>query len=310
MKNVLVSNIMMLKEKDRFDKSIRDLGYTPIWANPDQFLSEKECLDSVGQIDGWLAGDDRITEAVLEAALPRLKVIAKWGTGIDSIDLDAAKRLGIPVKNSPAAFANAVAEVALHFMISVSRKLVEIDRALREGQWPKPQGRELAGQTLGMIGFGAIGQRIGELATAFGMNVIYYDPVQNGPKRFFGKDAQPASLDEIATDSDVICLACAYTPQNHHIVGPEFLRKIRSSSFLVNVARGPLVDQEALVLALKEKRIAGAGLDVFEVEPLAKDDPLLGFDNVVLCSHNANNGRAAVEYVHENTLNNLKSILG
>ncbi|WP_298982866.1 phosphoglycerate dehydrogenase [uncultured Roseibium sp.] len=310
MKKVLVSNIMMLKEKDRFDKAIRDLEYDPVWAAPDQFLSEQECLDLVGEIDGWLAGDDRITASVLEAALPRLKVIAKWGTGIDSIDLEAAKRLGVEVKNSPAAFANAVAEVAIHYMLSLSRNLVEIDRAVRTGAWPKPQGIELTGRTLGMIGFGAIGQRIAELTTAFGMDVIFFDPFQKDAKQLLGKDAHPVSLDEIAERADIICLACSYNTDNHHIVNDEFLHKVRPSTMIVNVARGPLVDQAALVSALKGKRIAGAGLDVFETEPLDKNDALTTFENVVLGSHNANNGRAAVEYVHQNTLNNLHKVLG
>jgi len=310
MKKILVTNIMMLKEQDRFDKRIRQMGYKPVWAEPDQFLQEHECLGLVGEIDGWLAGDDRITEAVLKAALPRLKVIAKWGTGIDSIDLEAANRLGVEVKNSPAAFANAVAEVAIHYMLSLSRHLVEIDRAVRTGDWPKPQGLELSGRTLGMIGFGAIGHRIAELATAFGMKVIFFDPFQNEAKQFFGKEAHPATLDQIAEQADIVCLACSYNAANHHIINEAFLRKMRPSSYLVNVARGPLVDQDALVRALQEGRMAGAGLDVFETEPLAKDDPLLSFENVVLGSHNANNGRSAVEYVHENTLNNLQTVLG
>jgi D-3-phosphoglycerate dehydrogenase len=310
MKRVLVSNIMMLKEKDRFDKSIRDLAYEPVWVAPDQFLREDECMELVGEIDGWLAGDDRITEAVLQAASPRLKVIAKWGTGIDSIDLEAANRFGIEVKNSPAAFANAVAEVALHYMLSLSRHLVAIDRQIRAGDWPKPQGLELSGRTLGMIGFGAIGQRIAELATAFSMNVIFFDPYQGATKEFFGKVAHSTSLEQIAEQADIVCLACSYNAGNHHIVGEDFLRKVRPSMLLVNVARGPLVDQEALVRALEEKRIAGAGLDVFETEPLPKFDPLLKFENVVLGSHNANNGRSAVEFVHQNTLNNLHKTLG
>lgn len=310
MKTVLVSNVMMLKEKDRFDKSIRDFGYEPIWAPAEQFLSEEQCLSLVGDVDGWLAGDDRITEKVLKAGLPRLKVIAKWGTGIDSIDLEAAKRLGVSVKNSPAAFANAVAEVAIHYMLSLRRHLVAIDRAVRTGRWPKPQGLELSGATLGMIGFGAIGQRIAELATVFGMNVVFFDPYQSESKTVGGKQAQRVGLGAIATDSDIICLACSYNAENHHIVGEAFLKKMKQTAIIVNVARGPLIDQQALVSALRANRVAGAGLDVFEDEPLAADDALLAFDNVVLGSHNANNGRAAVEYVHANTLKNLRSVLG
>ncbi|WP_440408398.1 phosphoglycerate dehydrogenase [Neorhizobium petrolearium] len=310
MKKVLVSNIMMLKEKERFDKAIRDLGYEPIWATADQYLTEQQCISLVGEIDGWLAGDDRITEKVLLAALPRLKVIAKWGTGIDSIDLEAAKRLGIPVKNSPAAFANAVAEVALHYMLSLSRHLVTVDRTVRMGGWPKPQGRELFGLKLGMIGFGAIGQRIAELATAFGMEVIFFDPFIKNAKVFFERTAHPASLNMVAAESDIVCLASSYNKDNHHIVGRDFLGKVKPSAFLVNVARGPLVDQEALINALHENRLAGAGLDVFEIEPLPAGNPLLAMSNVVLGSHNANNGRSAVEFVHMNTLSNLQSVLG
>lgn len=309
-RRVLVSNIMMLKEKERFDRAIRERGYVPVWANAAQFLSESDCLDLVGDVDGWLAGDDRITRRVLEAALPRLKVIAKWGTGVDSIDLAAAKDLGVPVLNSPGAFANAVAEIALHSMLSLGRKLVMVDREVRKGNWPKPQGRELAGCTLGMIGFGAIGRRIAELGTCFGMNVLFSDPFVSTPVDLLGKAALPASLTEIAEKADYVCLACSYNAENHHVVDAAFLARMKPTAHVVNVARGPLIDEPALIRALQEGRIAGAGLDVFEQEPLASDNPLLGMDNVVLGSHNANNGRGAVEFVHENTLNNLSRILG
>jgi D-3-phosphoglycerate dehydrogenase len=301
---------MMLKERERFDREIRERGYEPVWADPEQFLSEAECLELVGEIDGWLAGDDRITRKVLESALPRLRVIAKWGTGIDSIDLKAAKDLGVPVLNSPGAFAHTVAEAAVHYMLSLGRFFVAVDRQMRAGQWPKPQGRELSGCTLGMIGFGAIGRRIGELGSAFGMNVLFYDPFVTAPVELFGRTAHPAGLDEIARRADHVCLACNYTPESRHLIGTEFIAKMQPSAFLINVARGPLVDEAALIAALQEGRIAGAGLDVFEQEPLAPDHPFLTMDNVVLGSHNANNGRGAVEYVHQNTLNNLSKVLG
>jgi len=307
---VLVSNIMMLKERERFDRAIRERGYEPVWATPEQFLSEAECLDLVGEIDGWLAGDDRITRVVLERALPRLRVIAKWGTGIDSIDLKAAADLGVPVLNSPGAFANAVAEAAIHAMLGLGRHFVSVDRRMRQGLWPKPQGRELTGCTLGMIGFGAIGRRIGELGSAFGMNVLFHDPFVTTPVELFGRTAHPATLDEIARSSDHVCLACNYTPESRHMIGTEFIAKMRPSAFLTNVARGPLVDEVALIAALREGRLAGAGLDVFENEPLAPDHPFLTMENVVLGSHNANNGHAAVEFVHENTLANLSKVLG
>ena len=298
---VLVSNVVMVNERARFDRVLREIGCEPVWA-PDltpygQFLSEAQCLSLVGDIDGWLAGDDRISRDVLQAALPRLKVIAKWGTGLDSIDCSAAADLGVPVLNSAGAFADAVAEVAIGLILNVTRHLAAIDREIRAGHWPKPQGVELRGSTLGMIGMGAIGSRIAELARAFGMNLIYHDP---------GVQGSIASL-ELAAKADIVCLACALTASNRHLVNAEFLGAMKPAAILINVARGPVVDEAALVAALAEGTIGGAGLDVFEEEPLTLHNPLRDFSNVVLSSHNANNGFRAVEAVHANTLNNLKS---
>lgn len=310
MKRILISNIMMIKEKNRFDDEVRQMGYEPVWAAPGQFLDERECLDLVGRIDGWLSGDDRITRRVLEKALPRLKVVSKWGTGIDSIDLAAAKDLGVPVFNSPGAFSVAVAEVALFFMLALSRRLVEVDRGVRKGDWPKPQGVELKGSRIGVIGFGAIGRRIGELASAFGVEVYFFDPMIKDAVDIGGKTGLPVSLETLAACSDFVVLACNYTPENRHMIGKAFMDKMKPGAFLVNVARGPLVDEWALVRALETGQIAGAGLDVFEEEPLSADSPLKRMDTVVLGSHNANNAKGAVERVHRNTLDNLKAILG
>lgn len=292
---ILVSNVMMLKEKERFDAELRKSGFEPVWADVSQFLSEEACLEAVGEIDGWLAGDDRITERVLEAALPRLKVIAKWGTGIDSIDKAAADRLGVPVLNAPGAFADAVAEVAIGLILMVTRHLGVIDREIRQGRWPKPQGRELKDATLGMIGYGAIGRRIAELGAAFGMQVRFHDPFVTG--------SEP--VETVAEAADVLCLACALTPQNHHLVDAALIARMKEGAIIANVARGQIVDTEALLAALESGHLGGAALDVFEDEPLPADHPLTRLDNVVLSSHNANNGRGAVEAVHATTLANL-----
>jgi D-3-phosphoglycerate dehydrogenase / 2-oxoglutarate reductase len=301
--HVLVSNIMMLKERDRFDAALRALGYVPVWA-PDhvsysQFMDENQCMSFAGKIDGWLAGDDRITRQVLAACQPRLKGIAKWGTGLDSIDRAAAADMGIPVLNSPGAFADAVAEVAIGLLLMLTRHLGAIDRAIRSGGWPKPRGTELRGATLGMIGLGAIGGRIAELGRAFGMQVIHHDPFVAG---------SVAPLD-LAAKADVVCLACALTPENHHIVNAGFLAAMKSGGIVVNVARGPLVDEAALITALQTGQIAGAALDVFEDEPVTTANPLTAMDNVILSSHNANNGLRAVEAVHANTMKNIAFIL-
>jgi D-3-phosphoglycerate dehydrogenase len=304
---VLVSNIMMLKERPRFEAAIAEKGWEPVFADVDQFLSEEQCLATAGQYDAWLAGDDRVTRRVIEACLPRLKGIAKWGTGLDSIDLVAARELGLPVHNSPAAFSEAVAEVALGYMLMLTRNLLAVDQGVRSGEWPKPCGLGLYGRICGVIGFGAIGQGIGRRAIGFGMKVIAHDPplAANGGVTGF----EFADLDTLLATSDVVCLACNLTPDNKHLINAARLRRMKKDAIVVNVARGPLVDEAALIDALRDGRIAGAGLDVFEVEPLPMQSPLRKLPNVVLGSHNANNLLSAVEHVHTNTMNNLAKIL-
>jgi D-3-phosphoglycerate dehydrogenase len=312
-KQVLVSNLMMLKERSRFQAEIAAKGWMPVFANVDQFLSEEQCLTYAGQFDAWLAGDDRITRNVLSAFLPRLKGIAKWGTGVDSIDLAAARELQVPVLNTPGAFSEAVSEVALGYMLMLTRHLLEVDRAVRSGDWPKPCGLGLYGRVCGLIGFGAIGQGIARRAKGCGMSILAYDPplragggVKDGPLA----ETEFVDLDRLVAESDVVCLACNLTPENRHIIAEKQLKAMKNDAILVNVGRGPLVDETALIAALTTGEIAGAGLDVFELEPLRAESPLRRLPHVVLGSHNANNLHSAVEYVHSNTMNNLAKILG
>ncbi len=300
---VLVSNIMMLNERERFEKILIDKGLTPVFPEVNQFLKEDELLDIVGDFEGWLAGDDQITEAVLQKALPKLKVISKWGTGTDSIDKEAAKRLGIPVYNSPGAFRDAVSEVAIAYMFALSRSVVSIDRAVRNGGWPKPVSIGLTDKKLGIIGFGAIGKGIAERAFGVKMQVDVCDPYYKADPEF--PTVNNKELEELAETSDYLCLACNLSADNKHMINADILKKMPSTSYLINVGRGPLVDEEALIAALANGEIAGAGLDVFEIEPLAQTSPLMKYDNVILGSHNANNTVMAVEYVHMNTLENL-----
>lgn len=304
---VLVTNMMMLKERPRFEAEIAARGWDGVFADVDQYLNEEQCLAFAGQFDGWLAGDDRITRRVMEAFLPRLKGIAKWGTGLDSIDLAAARDLRLPVMNTPSAFSAAVSEVALGYMLMLARHLGSVDRAVRAGRWPKPKGHGLYGRICGIVGYGAIGRGVGERARGCGMSVLAYDPPL--AEKGLIVEATPTDLDALIREADVVVLACNLTPENHHLMNAARIATMRSDAILVNVARGPLVDEAALADALTNGVIAGAGLDVFEVEPLPASSPLRGMDNVVLGSHNANNLHSAVEAVHENTLNNLASVL-
>lgn len=307
-KRILISNIMMLNERPRFEAEIRARGWEPMFPEVDQFLSEEACLSLAGQFDGWIAGDDRITRKVFEAHLPRLKGIAKWGTGLDSIDLAAAAEFGVPVKNSPAAFSEAVAEVAIGYMLMLTRSLLAIDQGVRAGQWPKPRGLGLFGRTLGLIGYGAIGQGIARRAQGCGMTVIAHDPPLAAARPDM-PNVTFKEIDVLMAKADVVVLACNLTSENNHIVNAERLALMKPEAIVVNVGRGPLVDEVALIAALEADQIAGAALDVFEEEPLPMTSSLRNLPNVVLGSHNANNLHSAVEHVHANTLANLAEIL-
>lgn len=302
---VLVSNIMMLNEQDRFDAILRDRGITPIWPEVNQFMDEAQCLEFAGEVDGWLAGDDQITETVLKAFLPRLKVISKWGTGIDSIDLKAAKDLGVPVCNSPGAFRDAVSEYAIGLLLAATRRLARTDRMIRQGKWPKGRFPGMTGKTMGVIGYGAIGQGVGQRARGLGMEVIANDPFMAETLDVAPDGAALVTFEALLEQADVICLCCNQTAENYHLINADTLACARDGVILCNVARGGLVDEAALIAALNSGKVAAAALDVFEAEPLPTDHPLLSFENVAVSSHNANSTVQAIEYVHANTLGNL-----
>jgi len=298
---VLVSNIMMLNERDRFDAELRARGVDPIWPEVSQFMDEAQCLSLAGSFDGWLAGDDKITEAVLTACLPRLKVISKWGTGIDSIDLDAAKRLGVQICNSPGAFRDAVSEYAIGLLLTATRRLALTDRTIRAGGWPKGRYPGMTGRTMGVIGYGAIGQGVGQRARGLGMQVIAHDPFMTKAP----DGTELVNFDGLLQGADVICLCCNQTPENYHLMNHAAFDKAREGVIIVNVARGGLIDETALLDGLNSGKVIAAALDVFESEPLPTSHQLLQFENVVVSSHNANSTIEAIEYVHGNTLENL-----
>jgi D-3-phosphoglycerate dehydrogenase / 2-oxoglutarate reductase len=305
---VLVSNIMMLAEKERFARVLESKGIKPIFPDVDQFLSEEQLLNLDYDFDGWLAGDDQITRKVLNKFLPRLKVISKWGTGLDSIDLDSAIDLGVPVYNSPGAFRDAVAEVGIGYALNLSRDIVITDKSVRSGLWPKHSSEGLVGKKLGVIGYGAIGRGVAERAIGMKMKVSYYDlfPVQvEGHLKSTVKE----DLEVLLSTSDFICLACNLTSDNRHLINKDTINTMKDGVFLINISRGPLVNLKDLIQALNSGKVAGAGLDVFEEEPLSSSD-LKTMDNVILGSHNANNLRSATEFVHTNTINNLMKGLG
>ena len=300
---VLILNPVMQRDLHLYQSQFDDAEVEVVCPPLKQFLTEEELMPFMGQVDGVIAGDDEFTRMVMQAGLPRLKVISKWGVGLDSIDLQAAEDLGIPVFNSPGAFSVAVAEVAVGYMLMLSRHLSVVDRSVRNGGWPKPEGGGLAGKTLGIVGLGAIGRAVADRARPFGMVVNAFDV--NSDKMDPPDSGAFLSFEALCQTSDFLCLCCNLTDQNHHLIDADSIALMERRPFVINVGRGPLIDEVALVEALMEKRIRGAALDVYEVEPLPESTPLKQLDSVILGSHNANNLASANQYVNENTVGNL-----
>ena len=274
------------------------------WPHLVQQLTESELLQIIGDFDGVIAGDDPFTARVLEKG-KRLKVIAKWGIGIDAIDLNVAKRLGIRVFNTPNVFADEVADVVMGYIILLARQLHRLDQSVRDGEWMKIQGISLQGKTLGVVGMGSIGQAVVRRAVAAGMSVVGND-IAPVPEPFVQEIGTIfVDLNRLLQISDFISLNCTLTPNNKHMLGPQEFRTMKDGVYIINTARGPLIDEDALVQALREGKVAGAALDVFEQEPLPLDSPLRQFDNCIFGTHNSSNTMEAVMRVNEITIRNL-----
>jgi D-3-phosphoglycerate dehydrogenase len=305
MTTVLITAPYMLPHLDRFRPTLEGYALELITPPVEERMEAADLLEYAGQFDGAICGDDRYTAEVLEACSPRLKVISKWGTGIDSIDKDACERLGIKLYNTPNAFSEPVADSILGYILAFARRGPWLDRAMKAGEWEKLPGRALNECTLGVIGVGNCGKAVLRRAAVFGMTLLGNDIVTIDPAFTAKHGVVMTMLDDLLARSDFVSLNCDLNPTSRHIINETSLAKMMPSAVLINAARGPLVDEPALVEALQTGRIAGAALDVFEEEPLPLDSPLLRMDNVLLAPHNANSSPAAWERVHENTIRNL-----
>lgn len=271
-----------------------------------QQLTEAELCDIIADFDGVIAGDDPFTAKVLETGRKgRLRALAKWGIGVDAIDLEAAKQLGILTSNTPDVFSDEVADVALGYLLLLARQLHRIDAAVRQGEWLKIQGTSLRGKVAGVIGVGSIGKAIARRLHVLGMELLGYDIRPVDPEFCQQTNLQQVELEQLFRQSDCILLACNLTPQNHHLINAKAFSLMKTGVWLVNVARGPLVEEVALLEALNTGKVTAAALDVFEAEPLNQTHPLTQFERVVLGSHNSSNTREAVLRVNQLAIDNL-----
>ena len=285
---------------------LREAG-CEIISNPyGRLLTEEEMSELIQDVDGVIVGLDPLNASVISKA-QRLKAISKYGVGVNNIDLDYASERGIIVANTPGANSLAVAELAIGLIFAVARRICTSDRNIRQGRWQQYPGLQIKGKTIGLIGTGQIGRHTGELARGLGMEVICYDlyPDEEWAESI---GAKYVALQEIITDSDFISIHIPLTDDTYHLISSSELDQMKPSAVIINTARGGIIDEEALYEALKDGEITGAGLDVFEAEPLT-DSKLLELDNVVLTSHIGAHTRESTENMGRLAAANLLAIL-
>lgn len=305
---VLVTCPPMLGMIEEFVPLAREQGIELVPAKVTQTLSEEELIATLPAYDGWIIGDDPATRRVFAAGKAgRLKAAVKWGIGVDNVDFAACEDLGIPVINTPQMFGGEVADVALAYVIGLARGLFVIDRDVRAGGWPKPAGISLAGKTVGLVGFGDIGQALAKRLLACEMRVVAYDPGVSGDAGLTG--VERAAWPERVSDADFLVFTCSLNAQNRRMLDATVLAGAKQGVHVVNVARGPLIDEFALVAALQSGRVAAAALDVFEVEPLQADSPLRTMPQCIFGSHNGSNTRDAVRRASHEAMDRLLGFL-
>jgi len=272
-------------------------------------LEEDDLIKYAHDVDGIIAGDDRVTEKVLNLT-PKLKVISKWGTGIDSLNKPLCDKRGVIIRNTPNAFTIPVSDTVLGYILNFSRNLSFMTEAMRQGEWKKIPGKALHESSLGVIGVGNVGESVLRKARAFGMT-LYATDIKKIPSDLVVELViKEVSLKELLNKSDFISINCDLNETSHHLINEKTLAMMKANAVVINTARGPIVHEEALVSALKQGKIGGAALDVFEEEPLPHSSPLLKMKNVMIAPHNSNSSPFAWEFIHTNTINNLMESLG
>jgi len=291
---VLITCPPMLKQIENFRNIFEQKGIEIITPDVVQVLSEDELIKIVPEVDGWIIGDDPATKKVFtEAKKGKLKAAVKWGVGVDNVDFNACKELDIPISNTPNMFGGEVADLAVGYLIGLARESFFIDREVRKGNWVKPPGISISGKTIGVIGLGDIGGQTVKRLTGFNVKILGYDPFINNLSDELD-NIHFSSLDDIFMQSDFIILTCALTESSRHLINAKSIEKMKYGVRLINVSRGPLINENDLIIGLLSGKVHSAALDVFEVEPLPINSELRKLDKCIFGTHNGSNTVEAV----------------
>lgn len=280
---VLVTPTSYAKNDPRLKSDLEALVGEVIYNPTGKPLASTDLVRLLPGVDGFIAGLDGIDRAALSAA-DRLKVIARYGVGVDNVDLAAAREKGIVVTFTPGANSVSVAELTVGLLLSLARRIPEAANAARKGEWPRLNGLTLEGKVVGLLGLGAIGKQVARRLSGFDCRVLAYDPVVDS--EFTARHAVSLlPLEEVLSQADFISLHMPLQPETRGLVNAEFIQKMKPGAYLINTARGELIDEAALAAAIKDKRVRGAALDVFSQEPPSPDNPLLSLPEVIVTPH-------------------------
>ncbi len=288
-------------------RPLRAAGAAVVTAPRPGPLPEAELVRCLEGFDAVIASSDPYTRAVLMAA-PRLKLIARWGVGIDSIDLKAASELGVAAANAPGTTTEAVADYTWAMLLAAARHLCPARELMASGGWGEFRGVEVWQKTLGIVGFGAIGRAVARRAAGFAMTVLAYDP-HLSPEAIRAAGAAPVALHELMAAADFVTLHAALMPETERLIDAAALAAMKPSAYLINAGRGRLLDEAALINTLREGRIAGAALDVYAEEPLPADHPLRRLPNCLALPHNAFNTVEAAAAVNRAVVENVLAVM-
>jgi D-3-phosphoglycerate dehydrogenase len=304
---VLITCPPMLRRVEEFRHIFTAKGLELVTPNIVQVSTEEELIEIVPTVDAWIIGDDPATRRVFEAGKAgKLKVAVKWGVGVDNVDFAACKDLGIPISNTPQMFGGEVADLGMAYLLGLARESYLIDREVRKGNWVKPSGISVAGKTIAVIGLGDIGRSIVKRLSGFDVIINAYDPFATSTAAEVGAHAI-LSFPERIEEADFIVLTCALTPISRHMINKDSIDLMKDGVRIVNVARGPLINENDLVAALQNGKVKSAALDVFEIEPLLVDNSLRQFDQCVFGTHNGSN---TIEGVHRASYKAIELLFG
>lgn len=306
---VLITCPPMLKRIEEFREVFSNKNIELVTPNVIQVLSEEELIELVPYVDAWIIGDDPATRKVFEAGKAgKLKAAVKWGVGVDNVDFEACKILGIPISNTPQMFGGEVADLALAYTLGLARETYLIDREVRNGNWIKPSGTSMSGKTVAVIGLGDIGRSTIKRLKGFEVDIFAYDPYTSLTASDLGIN-QVLTFPNKINEADFIILTCALTESSKHMINKISIEQMKDGVSIINVARGPLVNESDLIYYLKIGKIKSVALDVFEIEPLPIESELRNFEQCIFGTHNGSNTKEAVSRASVKAINLLFNFL-